>query len=260
MSIERINIPITVPESQVSLQNEQYNLTYENLRADISIDNWTYCTVFDAPIDHKRLVEAINRGGGDNGDGRHHTLSSNALVEHKNHDMSEINFHYRHLLADIGAFIKREEEGRVVGVRQCANLFIVGTLNRCINLNHLVRRFPGYTKELPTSQTICLDIGSLIRKEGVNPRDALNSFMFSVDEYQKLCDNEMIHLSYNEMIDASLIRIVEDMNDLSSTTHAKINFLPSGHMLLYGIANRRSAISVMYNVLRVVSPSCYDAM
>lgn len=255
MSFERINIPITVPESLVSLQNEQYSLTYENLHTDISIDNWTYCTVFDAPIDHVRLTEAINRGGGDNGDGRHHTLSSNALVEHKNHDMSEINFHYRHLLADIEPFIKRE--GSVAGVRQCANLFIVGTLNRCIDLKDIARRFPEHTKEISNSRTLCLDIGSLIRTKGINPRDALNAFIFSVEEYHKLCDNECIHLSYNEMIDASLITIVEDMNDLSCTVHAKINFLPSGHMLLYGITNRRSAISVMYNLLRIVSPSCY---
>lgn len=242
----RIDIPVSVPESSVIVPNEVYTIAYHNLRASVSIDNWQYCTEFTAPIDTVRLEESIVVS---DEWPRSHVLIGNALIEPNNHDIGEINFHYRRVLTEILPFVDRSASV-VIGVRQCADIHTSCLLNTRIDTQKLLKLYP-YLKKLP-SGVVSMDIGLVMENEEL--LDCMSLFKFSADEYQKLCETETLHRDYNGLID-SVIRNDEDQNDLSSVSRAKVCVIPTGQMIMTGSLNRRAIIYAYHIVLQVVA-SC----
>lgn len=240
----RVFLPITEPESSTIVPHEEYNLVYHDLHAKVVIDNWQYCTQFNVPINHDKL----NQIGVQN-EKRSHLFEGNALIEHNNHDVGEINLHYRRLISDLlesGCIDKRD--ALLIGERQCAGLYVTCLLNTSLNLKRFASLYP-YVRRI-TNDAVSLEVSHLVDKEVL--QDGMSMFKFSAQEYQKLCETEEKHRKYNGLIEPS-IRNNEDANDMTSVSRAKVYISSSGRIVMTGTLNRRATINAAYNVLQAVA-------
>lgn len=245
-----INIPITVPESQIIVPHEEYKIRYSGIQAVVSIDSWYHCTEFSIPIDHERLKKVL--GDHKSNSDRFHVLSENALVERVNHDIADITFHYRNALTDLLPFMKQDETttSSIIGVRQRADMHVLCSIDRPIEIEHILHLYP-HAKRL-NGVFVSLNMNEIMATKKLN--DGLSLFKFSVDEYKKMCENESLHRDYNAMI-PSVIKVIDDQDDLSSVPHVKVCIHHTGQIIMTGPLNRRSVITATYNLLQAIE-SC----
>ncbi len=249
-----IAIPITVPVSDIIVPEETYTIAYHDLRALVTIGNWKYCTELNTPIDLDKLDAIIEKESPLVLNRVHTLVGRNVIIENNNHDIGEINFHYRRLISDV--ILPSIDDPvdnkltRVIGVRQCAGVIVKCRFNTRVDTKKLLHLYPYAT--MPSNGMVCLEVGLLMHYEEL--QDGMTMFKFSAQEYQNLCEAEALHRGYNEMLDKSIDNR-EDITDMSSVERAKVCILPTGDMYMTGTLNRRATINAVYNVMQAVA-SC----
>ena len=238
-----INIPIQTTRKHVNTTpHESYKIQFNNLNAQLSIDKWFYCTEFNTAFDHTKIPSTT-----DTNNRFCHKMVSNALVERASHDITEMNLHYRLVLASLVDCIRDGEP--LSGTRQCADIHASCLLsNAVINLSLLYHSCPAITRTGPNGLTMSIAIAKQFLS---SPQDGTTLLKFSFDEYQNLCNNETNHLRHNDTID-SRVNVHEDMCDTWSVDRAKVVIFTDGRMIMTGAVNRRSVINAFSVVLQTL--------
>lgn len=238
-----IHIPISIPENKcVIVPKEEYIINYGNCKAKLRIDGWTYCTAFNVTFDESKIATTEKKNG------RSHVLLGNNLLEFRQHDIADITFYYREILTELLSAVKESEIPEVLGTRGCGDMHINANLNKKIDINRLVFHCP--VAQRLGKDAVLLQLCNLPKK--FTPEDAISLFRFSVNEYEKLCQNESLHLEYDKRID-SRIKHDDIPSDTGSVFNSKVVITSNGNMHMTGVVNRRSMLVAFYNVLEVLN-------